>query len=46
MISAQPQEGGRLLVKLDCRLEIEGEIKPAVIAEVLCMLIGNRNPSQ
>ena len=46
MISAQPQEGGRLLVKLDCRLEIEGEAKPAVIAEVLCMLIGNRNPSQ
>ena len=46
MISAQPQEGGRLLVKLDCRLEIEGETKPAVIAEVLCMLIGHRNPSQ
>ena len=46
MISAQPQEGGRLLVKLDCRLEIEGETKPAVVAEVLCMLIGSRNPSQ
>jgi acyl dehydratase len=46
MISAQPQEGGRLLVKLDCRLEIEGETKPAVIAEVLCTLIGHRNPSQ
>ena len=45
MISAQPHEGGRLLVKLDCRLEIEGEAKPAVIAEALCMLIGNRNPS-
>jgi acyl dehydratase len=46
MISAQPQEGGRLLVKLDCRLEIEGEAKPAVIAEVLCMLIGHRDPSR
>lgn len=40
LISAQPQDGGRLLLKLDCRLEIEGETKPAVIAEVLCMLIG------
>ena len=40
LISARPQDGGRLLLKLDCRLEIEGETKPAVIAEVLCMLIG------
>ena len=40
LVSAQPQEGKRLLLKLDCRLEIEGEAKPAVIAEVLCMLIG------
>jgi acyl dehydratase len=42
LISAQPQDGGRMLVKLDCKLEIEGEAKPAVIAEVLCMLIGKR----
>jgi len=40
LISAQPQDGGRVLLKLDCKLEIEGEAKPAVIAEVLCMLIG------
>src|SRR3974390_3055922 len=40
LISAQPQEGKRVLLKLDCKLEIEGESKPAVIAEVLCMLIG------
>jgi acyl dehydratase len=40
LVSAQPQDGGRVLLKLDCRLEIEGEAKPAVIAEVLCMLIG------
>jgi acyl dehydratase len=40
LISAQPQEGKRLLLKLDCRLQIEGEAKPAVIAETLCMLIG------
>jgi acyl dehydratase len=40
LLSAQPQDGGRLLLKLECKLEIEGEAKPAVIAEVLCMLIG------
>src|SRR5215475_15477436 len=40
LISAQPQDGGRVLLKLDCKLESEGEAKPAVIAEVLCMLIG------
>jgi acyl dehydratase len=42
LISAQPQDGGRVLLKLDCKLEIEGEAKPAVIAEVLCMLIDKR----
>lgn len=45
LISAQPQDGGRLLLKLECKLEIEGEAKPAVIAEVLCMLIGRRTAS-
>ena len=40
LISAERQDGERLLLKLDCRLEIEGEAKPAVIAETLCMLIG------
>ena len=42
LVSAQPQNGGRLLLKLDCKLEIEDEAKPALIAEVLCMLIGRR----
>jgi len=42
LLSAQPQDGGRLLLKLDCKLEIEDEAKPALIAEVLCMLIGRR----
>jgi acyl dehydratase len=42
LISAQPQDGGRLLLKLDCKLEIEGEAKPALIAEMLCMLISRR----
>jgi len=40
LISAEAQKGGRMLIKLQCALEIEGETKPALIAEVLCMLIG------
>ena len=44
--SVQPQEGGRLLLKVDCRLEIEGEEKPALIAETLCMLVGRRGATQ
>ena len=43
VVSAEPQSGARLLVKLHCTLEIEGEGKPALIAEVLCMLIGRRD---
>jgi acyl dehydratase len=40
LLSAEPQRGGRLLLKLQCTLEIEGEAKPALVAEMLCMLIG------
>ena len=40
LISAEPQSGRRMLLKLQCALEIEGEDKPALIAEVLCMLVG------
>ena len=29
------------MLKLQCTLEIEGEAKPALVAEVLCMLLGN-----
>ena len=43
LTSAEPQSGGRLLLKLQCTLEIDGEAKPALIAEVLCMLIGKRD---
>jgi acyl dehydratase len=42
LASAEPQSGERLLLKLQCALEIEGEAKPALVAEVLCMLIGTR----
>jgi acyl dehydratase len=44
--SAEVQNGGRLLLKLQSTLEIEGEAKPALIAEVLCLLTGKREVSQ
>src|ERR1700751_3187154 len=40
LISAEPQSDRRVLLKLQCALEIEGEDKPALVAEVLCMLVG------
>jgi acyl dehydratase len=45
LASAEPQNGGRLLLKLQSTLEIEDEAKPALVAEVLCMLIGKRDAS-
>jgi len=39
LTSAEPQPGRRLLLKLQCTLEVEGEAKPALVAEVLCMLL-------
>jgi acyl dehydratase len=42
LASAEPQSGGRMLLKLHSTLEIEGEAKPALVAELLCMLIGKR----
>ena len=43
LASAEPQSAGRMLLKLHSTLEIEGEAKPALVAEVLCMLIGKRD---
>ena len=43
LLAAEAQGGGRMLLKLNCTLEIEGEAKPALVAEMLCMLIGNRD---
>jgi acyl dehydratase len=43
LASAEPQKGGRMLLKLQGTLEIEGGAKPALVAEVLCMLIGKRD---
>jgi acyl dehydratase len=45
LTSAESQSGGRLLLKVQSTLEIEGEAKPALVAEVLCMLIGKRDAS-
>jgi acyl dehydratase len=42
LASAEPQRGGRMLLKLQSTLEIEGEAKPALVAELLCMLIDKR----
>ena len=42
LASAEPQRGERLLLKLQSTLEIEGEAKPALVAEILCMLIGKQ----
>ena len=43
LLAAEAQSGGRVLLKLNCTLEIEGEAKPALVAELLCMLIGKRD---
>jgi acyl dehydratase len=43
LASAEPQGGGRMLLKLKSTLEIEGEAKPALTADLLCMLIGKRD---
>ena len=43
LASAEPQNGGRMLLRLQCTLEIEGEAKPALVAELLCLLIGKRD---
>jgi acyl dehydratase len=43
LLAVEAQSGGRVLLKLSCMLEIEGEAKPALVAELLCLLIGKRN---
>jgi acyl dehydratase len=45
LISADPQSDRRVLLKLQCALEIAGEDKPALVAEVLCMLVGKPESS-
>ena len=45
LASAEPQNGARLLLKLQSTVEIEGEAKPAVVADLLCMLISKGEAS-
>ena len=40
LLAAETQSAERIVLKLACTLEIEGEAKPALVAEMLCMLIG------
>ena len=42
--AAEPQGDARMLLRLDCALEIEGEAKPALVAELLCLLIARCDP--
>jgi acyl dehydratase len=40
LIAAEPQGGSRVLLRINCTLEVEGEAKPALVADLLCLLIG------
>ena len=40
LLAAEAQSDHRVLLKLNCTLEIEGEAKPALVAELLCLLVG------
>lgn len=46
LLSAEALSGGRVLLKLNCTLEIEGEAKPALVAELLCLLIGKHDAAR
>ena len=39
MLEAEPKKGGRLLLKQELTVEIEGEDKPALMAELLVMAL-------
>jgi acyl dehydratase len=39
LVSAQPQRGGMILLRLRNTLEIEGERKPALVAETLALIV-------
>jgi acyl dehydratase len=42
VMSAEDKGDGRMLLKLKNTLEIEGEVKPALVAEVLAMLFASK----
>jgi len=45
LLAAERQASGRMLLKLQTILEIADEAKPALIAEVLCLLVGKSDVS-
>jgi acyl dehydratase len=45
LLAVEAQRGSRVLLKLNCTLEIEGQPKPALVAELLCLLIGKHDAS-
>jgi hypothetical protein len=42
LMSAEEQAGGRILIKIQNTIEIEGENKPAVVAESLALVFATR----
>jgi acyl dehydratase len=46
LLAVEAQSGSRVLLKLNCTLEIEGEAKPALVAELLCLLIGKHDAAR
>jgi len=40
IVSAERQGHNRILVKTECTVDIEGEAKPALVAELLCLMMG------
>jgi acyl dehydratase len=40
LASVEPQGDSRILVKTQCTVDIEGEAKPALVAEMLCLMVG------
>lgn len=45
LVSVEPQRGGRILVRLKNTLEIEGEARPALVAETLALILADRSPA-
>jgi acyl dehydratase len=43
LLAVEAQSGSRVLLKHNSTLEIEGEAKPALVAELLCLLIGKHD---
>jgi len=45
VIAAEPRGGGRMLLRQEATLEIEGQEKPALVAELLSLYIARGSPA-